>query len=250
MYSKKSEKTVAENALKWWTWGINIDGCRVLFDKDSENFWREIRDYWDKAWWQWQQGKQERSIPPEQWRFPANFIHDWSDEVVGLFPDSKGFYRPNCKDKSYDGATFGGWEVSQQYNDSWSASRFFYCAKASKSERNKWCEGLEEKATASSEFRPNHTEKALKWEDGNPYGRWTPTTNNHPTVKPIKLMEYLVKLVSREWAIVLDPFSWSGSTLIACKKLDRQYIWCEMTPEYIEIANARLNSVEKENRLF
>ena len=59
-------------------------------------------------------------------------------------------------------------------------------------------------------------------------------------------MEYLVKLVSKEWAIVLDPFAWSGSTLIACKRIDRQYIGIEMTEEYIPIIEARLNAVVKE----
>jgi len=146
------------------------------------------------------------------------------DEVVELFPDTKSSARPNCDGKNYGGNTqtlkmkqdtifLGG------FADSGSASRFFYCAKASKSERNKGCENLE---------------------------GWY----NHPTVKPVQLMEYLVKLVSREDAVVLDPFTWSWSTLIACKKLKRQYIWFELDEDYITIAEARLQSIKSESFTF
>ncbi len=64
--------------------------------------------------------------------------------------------------------------------------------------------------------------------------------NNHPTVKPIKLMEYLIKLVTIEKAIVLDPFAGSGSTLVACRNLGRQFIGIELSQEYVEIANKRI----------
>ena len=72
--------------------------------------------------------------------------------------------------------------------------------------------------------------------------------NNHPTVKPIALMEYLVKLVSREGAVVLDPFAGSGSTLIACKNLGRNFIGIEREVDYVAIANARIKAVR--NKLF
>ena len=78
----------------------------------------------------------------------------------------------------------------------------------------------------------------------------TPTrTNNHPTVKPVALMEYLVKMVSKEGHIVLDPFMGSGTTGMACKKLNREFIGIEMMPEYMEIAKARIDGVEKESQL-
>ena len=67
--------------------------------------------------------------------------------------------------------------------------------------------------------------------------------NNHPTVKPIALMEYLINMVTREGQIVLDPFAGSGSTLIAAKKLGRKYIGIELEPEYVKIAEARLKGV-------
>jgi site-specific DNA-methyltransferase (adenine-specific) len=116
-----------------------------------------------------------------------------------------------------------------------SASRFFYCAKASKSERNKGCEELPlGEPPASARSKPAEGRK-------NALGN--PRTNNHPTVKPIALMEYLVKLVSREGALVLDPFAGSGSTLIACKNLNRKYIGFERESDYVEISNKRLSQV-------
>lgn len=121
--------------------------------------------------------------------------------------------------------------------------RFFYCAKASKSERNKGLDGFEEKQKAGAEFRPNHQEKAQLGEDGNPFGRWNKIANNHPTVKPIKLMEYLVNLVSKEGHTVLDPFAGSGTTGIACKKLNRNFIGIERDEEYCKIAEARINNL-------
>jgi len=75
------------------------------------------------------------------------------------------------------------------------------------------------------------------------------TKNNHPTVKPVALMEYLVKLVSREGQVVLDPFMGSGTTGMACKKLNREFIGMEMMPEYLEIAKARIEGVKKEEQL-
>lgn len=77
----------------------------------------------------------------------------------------------------------------------------------------------------------------------------TPKQNFHPTVKPIALMEYLIKLVSREGQVVLDPFMGSGTTGMACKKLDREFIGIEMMPEYMEIAKARIDGVKENKQL-
>jgi len=68
------------------------------------------------------------------------------------------------------------------------------------------------------------------------------TRNNHPTVKPVALMEYLIKLISREGHVVLDPFMGSGTTGVACKKLNRNFVGIEKEPEYMEIAKSRINS--------
>jgi len=238
------EKNVAENVLKWGTGGINIDGCRVGTEIIKQI---QATAVWSNAigWkWTWIPQKANWIITETQWRFPANLIHDGSDEVVGLFPNTKtGNISPYI---SKDEGIFGTMKGKEHYNshtgDSGSASRFFYCAKSSKSERNKGLNVVEQK------------NKRPQWEafwSGNAIAehkdrRW----NHHPTVKPIALMKYLVKLVSREDAVVLDPFTWSWSTLIACKKLKRQYIWFELDEDYITIAQARIQAIKSDNSLL
>ena len=117
--------------------------------------------------------------------------------------------------------------------------RFLYAPKASKAERNRGCEGLEEKRGGSMMANTGETMglggASLK---GEPKEK-QPDRNNHPTVKPIALMEYLVKLVTREGQTVLDPFAGSGTTGIACKNLNREAILIEREAEYVEIAECR-----------
>jgi hypothetical protein len=135
-------------------------------------------------------------------------------------------------------------------------SRFFksivYVPKPSKKERNAGCEGLEEKRGGSMEA--NTTDKmqlggaSLKGEPK----KIQSTKNNHPTVKPIALMEYLIKMITPKGGTVLDPFMGSGSTGVAAIQNDFDFIGIDMTPEYIEIAKARINHAKKikDNKLF
>ena len=243
------EKTVAENCLKWGVGGINIDGCRVEHDEPVKTTTRDT-----KMWLGSMTNTDTMASANPTGRFPANLIHDGSDEVVGLFPQTgKGNGRSayNYAGKEYDNkdtSMFNGDkpQAPSNFNDSGSASRFFYCAKASKRERNIGCEGLGEKQTwASQEKRESNSFDVFE-SDGRPK---TLNSNNHPTVKPLALMEYLVKLVSREGQVVLDPFMGSGTTGMACKKLDREFVGIEMMPEYMEIAKARIEGVKKENQL-
>ena len=174
-------------------------------------------------------------------RFPANFIHDGSEEVLSLFPNVKSG-GGDKHSKTQDGIIFKGIApVSGLINyvaDSGSAARFFYCAKASKSERNKGCEGLEEKTSS-------------KFDGGNFNGASTNANNrtnqnNHPTVKPLSLMKYLVKLVTPKGGKVLDLFAGSGTTGVACKELGFDCILMEKEIEHIEIINARISDpIEK-----
>jgi site-specific DNA-methyltransferase (adenine-specific) len=173
-------------------------------------------------------------------RFPANFIHDGSDEVVGLFPDTKGgSVKPFVRDKS-------GLNVDLKagidnnlnafdYADSGSAARFFYCAKASKRDRNEGLDGFEEKTTLI------YSEKAQ-----GPLPQQTPSVpspraNHHPTVKPTTLMQYLVRLVTPPNGIVLDPFMGSGSTGKACAYEGFDFIGIDQSAEYVAIAQARID---------
>lgn len=219
--------------------------------------------------------KQFKEMPLELQALYEKLPNPSSDEVVELFPNTKGggSQRGSRKWKGEGGnGGFGGWagKVSTDHyisrdDGTGSASRFFYCAKASKSERNRGCEGLEEKIQNNTETNSRtfndrcltckkkfvgsdnticHCPPELKITDKTIYTN----KNNHPTIKPIALMEYLVKLVSREGALILDPFAGSGSTLIACKNIGRQYIGIEREEEYIKIIEARLYT--KNNTLF
>jgi site-specific DNA-methyltransferase (adenine-specific) len=119
---------------------------------------------------------------------------------------------------------------------------FVYEPKVSASERASGCENLEFKTSASADFRPNHTEKAENGENGNPYGRWKKLTNNHPTLKPIALNYQITKLFKTpNPQTVLVPFSGAGSELIGLFKAGFENIkGCELNPEYVEIARARV----------
>lgn len=245
------EKTVAENALKWGVGGINIDGCRVGTEKLENKYCKKKEGYMSDDNGASGGAFSRDGSNPVQGRFPANLIHDGSEEVVERFPQTGS--GNGGKPYNYSGREYNNKETSMfngdkpqapsNFNDSGSAARFFYCAKASKKERNIGCEGLE--AT-------RHADRNI--DDGvggdNPRNRTnTPKQNFHPTVKPIALMEYLVNMVSREGQVVLDPFMGSGTTGMACKKLDREFIGIEMMPEYMEIAQARIEGVKKGEQL-
>jgi site-specific DNA-methyltransferase (adenine-specific) len=207
------EKTVAENVLKYGTGAINIDESRV--GKGAKK-WNKPKG----GIWKTESEIKAVLIDNPLGRFPANLIHDGSDEVTELFPSDKN-----------------------------SVARFFYVPKASKKDRNDGLESFEEKTTASAEFRPNHMEKAENGEDGSPYGRWTPTKNNHPTVKPTDLMRYLVNMVTPKGGTTLDPFMGSGSTGRGAMIGDFNFIGIELDSDYYEIAKARIEATKKEESL-
>jgi predicted RNA methylase len=231
--------TVAENCLKWGVGGINIDGCRV---ESNEELGRNNNARTSGTSYVVQKETMRIDNSGGK-RFPANLIHDGSQEVLDLFPNSKSTVRiSEDKDKKQNTFSLGRTGTTPRgHNDSGSAARFFYCAKASKAERNRGCEGLEEKFKSGTEFRPSYLERYEETGDnGTPSARFGKMTNNHPTVKPIALMEYLVKLVTREGQTVLDPFAGSGTTGIACKNLNREAILIEREAEYVEIAKCRM----------
>lgn len=120
-------------------------------------------------------------------------------------------------------------------------ARFLYQAKASKSERNKGLEGFEEK-----DFGSDYLSDTLREGGGRRQGRQM--SNHHPTVKPVKLMQYLVKLVTPKGGTVLDPFTGSGTTGIACKLEGMEFVGIEREQEYVDIANARIDAWEPEQQ--
>ena len=157
-----------------------------------------------------------------------------SEHIQQLNPDVKGYELPQGR---FPANIILDEEVSR-FAD-W--CRFFYCAKASKSERNYGCENLEGKPI---DIQQPHNSKDLEERYAMKF------KNNHPTVKPVSLMEYLVKLVSKPKAIILDPFIGSGTTAIACLKLNRFFIGIEKEPKYIKIANARIKPFLEQQKLI
>lgn len=152
--------------------------------------------------------------------------------------------------KSSDNTWIGGMEKNWKghtnkrihtYTDKGGASRFFYCAKASKSERNKGLDGFEEKENKHSTYGI-HSDEGLLHNGRNPENRSRTMSNFHPTVKPVKLMQYLVRLVTPPNGKVLDPFCGSGTTGIACKLEGFEFVGIEQDPEYTKIAEARITN--------
>ena len=224
-----AEKTVAENVLKYRTGGINIDESRVVYQSEQD---KPSSDWYSKKGGVLKKEKQDGFIPVmkqgQQWadnpigRFPANLIHDNSEEVRECFPETgkgaipKGKFKIDSKNGIY--GKFGERENKERIEfDSGNASRFFksiiYQAKASKSERG--------------------------------------TANSHPTVKPVALMEYLIKMVTPTNGIVLDPFMGSGTTGVACVLNDFEFVGIDLDKDYCEIARARIEGVkETQTKLF
>jgi site-specific DNA-methyltransferase (adenine-specific) len=122
---------------------------------------------------------------------------------------------------------------------------FLQVPKPAKKEKDLGLTG-EEKMKAGAEFRPNHLEKAMDGETGNPYGRWDKVKNNHPTAKPVKLMSYIITLFTREGDWVIDPFLGSGTTGVASKLINRNFIGIEREEEYMAIAKERCEVERKE----
>ena len=227
--------TVANNVLTYGTGGLNIDGARVGSEVLPEQ----------KAG-QAQIGTFERNnmVTPERiGRWPANVIHDGSEEVLELFPTNAGGGHWT-KTKTTGFGEFGG--GSSEYfgpgekDGKGSAARFFYCAKTSKRDRNEGCEDFEIKQTIGG---------GGLTAAGGAYGSIkAPANNHHPTVKPTDLMRYLCRLVTPPNGVVLDPFMGSGSTGKAAMLENFRFVGIEMTEEYLPIAKARIEfAVQDDN---
>ena len=246
------EKTVAANVLKYGTGAINIDESRIGTEPPAPRNAPKKKMNGGKFHSGAEAETEMSHYNPTQGRFPANLIHDGSEEVTELFPkDRKAGGNVNPQ-KRKPANVYGDYESAPEYTsygDEGSAARFFYVPKTSKKDRNDGLDKFNAKATASSEFRPNHAEKAEQGEDGNPYGRWTPEKNNHPTVKPTDLMRYLVTMVTPKGGTTLDPFMGSGSTGRGAKLGGFNFIGVELDPDYFEIAKARIDAIIEESTL-
>jgi len=211
-----AERTIAANVLEWGTGGVNVDGCRVGIaegDQKSEGG-RVLSRHQEKNGYEGGWGTTAVNLNDGLGRWPANFIHDGSDKVVRLFPvTTSGKLERHHKVQGNGGASgfLGEMKRDNFYKDyggdTGSAARFFYCAKASRSEREAGLEG--DKCT-------------------------------HPTVKPIALMRYLCRLVTPPGGIVLDPFTGSGTTGCAATLEGFGFVGIEREAKYAEIARRRV----------
>ena len=180
--------------------------------------------------------------------------NDGSDEVVDMFPNTKStpHLHNHKKTPSNIFESFNkDLQVLSNYNDEGSAARFFYSAKASKKERNEGCENLEDKDDKFLSYSRWCVDCNKTYNGSNDHskcsGKLTDkksdknvSKNTHPTVKPIALMRYLVRLVTPKGGLVLDPFTGSGSTLIGAIQEGFDYIGIEKEKEYIKIIKARI----------
>lgn len=259
MARKPFKGTVAENVLKYGTGAINIDGCRVT-SGDNPMSWSSPRG----GIWKTDKNATAKYGENTAGRFPANFIHDGSDEVVELFPNSKGDTFPKARGNSVNTGFASGQETEGGYRsmgDDGSAARFFYCPKANKKDRN---EGMPDEIPVFS-GRPRREDGSVIYREDNPeewaaamqkrsrkdstalagaeeklQGLGGGRMNTHPTVKPTELMAYLCRLVTRPGGVVLDPFMGSGSTGKAAVLNGYEFIGCEMSEEYLSIAKTRI----------
>lgn len=198
-----------------------------------------------------------------QGRFPANTILTYNEndyeEVCGGFPYTKsnGGKRNDEKTNSSMNVPFADHKSGEHYKDSGSAARYFYCAKASKKDRDEGLEELEEKKTGELQGgrKEGSAGSIMLNENGttrvNPYaGTGAPKKNFHPTVKPTSLMQYLIRLVAPKGATILDPFMGSGSTGKAVmyenkeRNANYKFIGIEKDTEYCKIAEARIKNAE------
>ena len=225
--------SVAENILKWGVGGINIDASRIGFKNDADfkesTQKNQHADFGTKPMTNNNVYGDYSMVQPKNYeptgRFPANIILD--EIAAEILDEQSGISKStasvrNNKKRNEDNVYGGGKGIPQislesNHSDKGGASRFFYCAKASKSERNKGLEGF---------------------------------NNGHPTIKPIKLMQYLVKMITPPNGKVLDPFCGSGTTGIACKIEGFDFVGIEQDAEYFKIAKARIKNYTGDNNEY
>jgi DNA modification methylase len=192
--------TVAANVLKYGTGGLNIDGCRVDNIEGKPVFSKENQ----KEGSIFDVGSNRTGETSFQGRFPANFIHDGSPEVLACFPDTQSRNGQPWKRNGVEGNCYNAYapqDVEGFYGDEGSAARFFYCPKVSTAERG----------------------------DG----------NDHPTVKPLDLLRYLIRLVTPPGGTMYDPFAGSGSHLIAGMEEGFNVIGSDLDEKNARIFNRR-----------
>ena len=217
-----SEKSIADNVLKWGTGGINIDECRVEGNTENVKRKKVVRKSRDEngVWTNNNSGMKaegsEYADADPRGRFPSNVMHDGSDSIKKLFEDK---------------------------------SRYFYCAKTPKAERNQGLDNFPIKQTQGGGGGIGNYKDDVNSASGKFGSEKAPSKNTHPTVKPIKLMKYLCRLITPKGGTVLDPFMGSGSTGMAAKEENFEFVGIEKEEQYFNIASARIESVDTKSTL-
>jgi site-specific DNA-methyltransferase (adenine-specific) len=201
--------TVVNNVLTHGVGGLNIDACRIELNGDSVSNHSRGKDSAKSKGIYGDSKSQETHTTSGQLlgRWPANIVHDGSEEVLQLFPESSvtGVRSRKSKKMIVKGTQWlNNNHQSVEHTDSGSTARFFYCAKTATKERNLSVE------------------------------------NHHPTVKPVALMRWLVRMVTPKGGIVVDPFTGSGSTGIATRLEGHRFFGIEREAEYVKVARERI----------
>ena len=207
-----SEKTIAKNVLKWGTGGLNIDASRVPFQSEEDR---------------------QESVGKNQ--------HADYNSNGGIRVPTKGIYHgDNRPPENYnpENGRFPANFIHDNLGETW--ARYFYCPKTSKKERDAGLSSIEEKAFVQFQTGNGCSGKASSISEG----RNTAYRNNHPTVKPIALMSYLINLVTPPGGVVLDPFMGSGSTGVASAQNNFDFIGIEREPDYLQIAKQRIENYD------
>ena len=255
---KPFKGSIVDNVLKYGTGALNIDKSRIGVEERTNPIYDNSGNYFnsDTKW-------KGTTTTTTTGRFPANLIHDGSDVVLKEFhkygntKSGKNGIRNSVKSENHiysKGIGKDKGDNNGEYGDEGSVARFFYCTKTSTGERNTGCEEMEDVIGDIS----NIAGKRLKCRT---CGKWYITSdnckcekpdwimpvtkNNHPTVKSVKLMSYLINLIMPPNGIVLDPFMGSGTTGIAALLNGYDFIGIEKQEEYMLIAEARINKYEE-----
>jgi DNA modification methylase len=233
------EKTVAQNVLKYGTGGINIDECRVDSEKGS-GVWGSSNKNCKPTFNDSKTVHEFKSKQHDLGRFPANVILDefTAGELDKQVPEAGAFAKVKKGHNGKSNGIYGdyaskGDDGDTFYDDKGGASRFFYIAKADRGERNDGLHQFKEKPMICS----SGTQKPGSFQSENTNRS---SQNFHPTVKPIKLIQYLQRLVTPKEGITYDPFGGSGTSALSASNEGFKWILSEISPEYFDIANKRI----------
>lgn len=242
--------TVADNLREHRTGAINVDGGRVAHAEECKMMAPSQANIDNPSEKHRQAGRRTATLELKaSGRWPANILHDGSDEVLAIFPQTtSGAMKAGTQRAAQDEpgsvcyGTYGGNATDTDTpGDSGSAARFFYCAKVSKAEREVGLQNADKRLVGMSSAAAAAA-NGTSYDNGDGgYNRTREIANHHPTVKPVELMRYLIRLITPPGGTVLDPFTGSGSTLRAADIDGFSAIGIELSPEYAAIARSRVH---------